>query len=180
MSEKMNEKRREPIHGLFLIALGGVLLLNQLFDGNLFGLMVVAGLGLFFMTWGVLTRTGGLMIPGGILSGIGLGIIVTEGPLANMALRQSYGESWFLASCALGWFAIVVMTGLFSEKMMVWPLIPGGIMATIAASIALGGIFESGLSLAGRGWPIILIALGVWTLINQRRRHEQEKEAIFK
>ncbi|MFN2164310.1 MAG: hypothetical protein ACK2UN_19750, partial [Candidatus Promineifilaceae bacterium] len=78
----MNNRRGQWVGGLFLIGLGLLFLLNQFTD--LPGLENVAiyfvlVLGIIFLAWGVLSREAGLMVPGGILTGIGLGIALVAG-----------------------------------------------------------------------------------------------------
>ena len=63
--------RSGVIAGVALIAIGLLALLSQLVDLQNFGLLVLPTLALIFLAWGLITRTFGLIIPGGILAGIG-------------------------------------------------------------------------------------------------------------
>ncbi len=68
-----------------------------------------------------------------------------------------------------GWFLIVLTTALFTDETQWWPLILGGIMVLIGLAAGFGSVFGSALSLLGRAWPIVLIAVGLYVLYQGRR-----------
>ena len=80
--------KRGPIVGGLLLIFGGLLALTAQFVpdswGFGFGLIVLLGLGLAFILAGILTRRSGWFIPGGILTGIGAGVALVDGPLARL------------------------------------------------------------------------------------------------
>lgn len=147
--------------GIALILIGLALLLNQWLDiGSYLVLLVGAG----FLIWGVLSRRGGLIIPGGVLSGVGLGIIATDGPWSIPAVHP---EGLFLICFALGWFLIPVLTGLFTRRTQWWAIIPGGIMAILGAVVLMRG--DPGAWRDFSGWivSLLLILLGVYLIVRR-------------
>ena len=74
-----------------------------------------------------------MIIPGGVLTGIGLGILAMQVPVQFPAVDQN---SIFLLCFALGWFLITLLTALFASTQW-WALIPGGIMALIGGSLLI-------------------------------------------
>jgi hypothetical protein len=149
--------------GIALILIGIALLLNQWLDiGSYLVLLIGAG----FLVWGVLSRRGGLIIPGGVLSGIGLGILATEGPW-NIPVANPNGM--FLICFALGWFLITLLTGLFTGYTQWWPIIPGGIMAILGAVVLLRGDPRVWQEYSGWIVSFILILLGVYLIVRRGR-----------
>jgi hypothetical protein len=173
MNEKMVKKENGWIGGLVLIAIGLLALFGQLLPEGItsnLGLYIVSALGLIFIIWGIAARNDGLMIPGGILSGIGLGIILIEG--VRWPANVDEGGVFMLAFAA-GWVLIVGLTAVFTPKTHWWPLIPGGIMAVIGLAVLFGGLFMTALELVGILWPVALIILGLFILYQARRPREK-------
>jgi hypothetical protein len=171
--------RNALIGGLILIFGGALALAGQVVPDNWglnFGLLVLLGLGVAFHIAGLLTRQAGWFIPGGILSGIGAGVALVDGPLARFVpagLLPGDDGGLFMLAFAGGWFLIVLTTALFTDETQWWPLIPGGIMALIGLAAGFGSIFETVLSLLGRAWPLALIAAGLYVLLQARRGEKQ-------
>lgn len=149
--------------GIALILIGTGLLLNQWLD---IGSYLVLLVGVGFLVWGVLSRTGGLIIPGGVLTGIGLGILVYEGPWSIPAANPN---GLFLICFAFGWFLIPLLTGLFTCRTQWWAIVPGGIMAILGAAVVWRG--DPGVWRDYSGWIVsfILILLGVYLIVHRSR-----------
>jgi hypothetical protein len=152
-------RRNNLSTGIGLIAIGTLLVLGNIFE---FGIFLVLLLGLVFIAWGIGTRTAGLLIPGGILSGIGTGIALEELLLMS---NDELGGGIFLLSFAGGWFSIVVLSRLFTRDPQWWALIPGAIMSGIGTFVVLtegplrslnedaqGGLF---MLMFAAGWVIV-------------------------
>ena len=173
----MNRKRNEWIGGLLLIGIGLLFLLNQFFDlpalENV-AIFFVLGLGLFFLAWGVYAREAGLMIPGGILTGIGLGIALVAGPFEFEDGNLSGGV--FLGAFALGWVLITIFTALFTDETQWWALIPAAIMAIISGALLVQGPFMVVLEWLGKLWPLALIFGGIAILLGARKYSEKSPE----
>ena len=170
----ISERRSRVAGGAALIAIGLLLLFGSLVDVSWFGLLFLPLLGLIFLLWGAGARNAGLMIPGGILSGIGQGLFLTEGPLAF--LKGDQVGAVFLLCFGAGWMLITLLTALFTDETHRWPLIPGSILALIGGSLLAGGIALDVVRMLGeiinRLWPAALIGFGLYLLI--RRPSAQE------
>lgn len=167
----MDEKRNELFVGILLVGIGLIFLVNQFVEIAFFenlGIFFMLGLGLVFLAWGVISRSDGLMIPGGILSGIGLGtVLVTTVESGSGDL----GGAMFMGAFALGWVIITVFTAVFTDNTHWWPLIPAAIMALISAALLLDGPFMVLLEWVGKLWPLALIAGGIALLWGARKMH---------
>lgn len=165
ITKQVEKKREGLVGGLILVLIGLIALANQFIDFDLFpdlGLLIVPSIGVLFLLWGILTREAGLIIPGGIMSGIGLGILLVAEPFEVFSGVDDGGI--FMLSFALGWVSITVLTAVFTEETHWWALIPGAIMGLIGGAVLAGGVFETMLSLLGKLWPLALIALGIGIL----------------
>ena len=153
----MNKKN--PVNsGIGLVALGVLFLAFQFIDFD--GFLVLPALGIGFIAWAFLSRKKGLLIPGGILSGIALGVTLSESALAS-GLGGNVDDGLFLLGFAAGWFAIAALNLLFFGETQLWPLIPGGLLALIGVGVMTDGVILDMLTHAGRLWPIILIVIGL-------------------
>ena len=163
---KAQEQRNRTVGGLALIVLGLIALAAQFVEiGEWLGLLILPGLGLIFFAWGILTRQSGLMIPGGILSGLGLGTLLVAGPFQNLGGSAEGGI--FMLAFAFGWVLIPIVSTIFTGDNHWWALIPGGIMALIGAGLLLGGVALSLLELLGQIWPVFLILGGLYLILRR-------------
>ena len=100
------------IAGIALVAIGALVLIVQFAESEVLGLLLLSGLGLIFLIWGCLVRSVGLLISGGVLSGIGLGAYLIAGPLSHLD-----GEGGvFLLSFAAGWALITLLSALICRE----------------------------------------------------------------
>jgi hypothetical protein len=165
---KTGESRNHVVGGIALIVLGLIALLAQFSDfGETLGLLIVPALGAIFLLWGILTRQSGLLIPGGILSGIGIGILLIAGPFDSVTGDTSGGI--FMLSFAFGWFLIPVLSTIFTRDNHWWALIPGGIMALIGGGLLFGGAALTVLEYVGEFWPVFLILAGLYLILRRSR-----------
>jgi len=144
--------------GVILIAIGATLFVIQSLhlDPN----VIVLVIGLVFAGAYAATRRYGLLIPAGILTGLGVGILLEDLGMTGDPAALGLG---------LGFLAIYVVDLATRDRRgraRWWPLIPGAILIVIAAA---GGAFgDEGARAVERGWPIILIAIGAWLLLRNR------------
>jgi hypothetical protein len=160
-----NTQRPDRTGAILLIALGIFFLLAQLLE---LGWLMLPAQGAGFLLAGVLRREAGWLIPGGILAGISLGIVLTEGPLPIAVGDQASGGV-FMLSFALGWFSIAILSKLFTDETQWWPLIPAGIMTLIGGAVLAGELGERVLDLFGYIWPLGLIAAGLLVIARHRQ-----------
>lgn len=169
------KEKKERFNGVFLIVIGVFALLNTLFDWGNLGFLILPGLAALFILWGIVSRSSGLFIPGGILAGIGFGTFLVADPLSGLEHGIDDG-ALFMLSFAAGWVLIPVLSVIFTEDKHWWALIPAGIMALIGTSILIGGIAETALNLAGKFWPLILIILGLYALLEREKIADSGKK----
>ncbi|MEM7335929.1 MAG: hypothetical protein AAF490_27875 [Chloroflexota bacterium] len=160
----MTHKKREDLNGgIILVGIGLLFLIGRFINfGGLVEFLILPGLGAIFLLAGILKREAGLMIPGGILSGIGLGIVLSAGPFELLPGVEDGGL--FLMSMGLGFISITFFSALFGKETHWWALIPGGILGFIGLAVSLGGVFITLLELVGTYWPLILVGVGVYTI----------------
>ncbi len=170
MSTSMNvthtNRREAMVGGTLLIAIGVLVLLAQNIKTEALGLLFLPALGGLFLVAGIVGRQAGFIIPGGILTGMGLGVIFTQSP--QFAAAETAQGGVFFIGFALGWFLIPVLTKLFTCETHWWALIPGTIMALIGGALLLGGSALNVLEFAGRWWPLILVALGLSIIVRRK------------
>lgn len=157
-------RRNRIISGFVLILLGGLFLLNQMIEIPSVGKLFLPGLGLVFLVWGMITRTGGLLVPGGILAGIGAGVYLME----TLPLEGEQDAGVFLLAFGGGFALITLLSLFFSTEKHWWALIPGSILVTIGAAVYAGGTALKVLETAGKFWPVLLILIGVWVIFRRR------------
>ncbi|MFQ5594795.1 MAG: hypothetical protein ACE5HA_11675 [Anaerolineae bacterium] len=159
MSAQESERLRGRIStGAVLIVIGLVLLIAQRTDLRAWALLFlgIGFLGMFF--W---SRHYGWLVPGGILTGLGTGIVMAS---ALQNVPDNYEAALFLVSFGLGFILIWVLDILFTRVSNWWPLIPGGIMVLIGLAVGVGGVALDILEFVGNWWPLILVIIGAWIL----------------
>lgn len=152
-----------PIRSNGRLVAGAILILVGL---GLLGLQLTQGAGesLFLLFLGGVFLAGyfsrrayGLLIPAGILLGLGVGSVLQAAFPALEGLNSLGLGLGFLSIFALDW----VMT----RQERWWPMIPGGILVLVG----LADMNEGLASLLRVGWPFILILIGLFLLLSARR-----------
>lgn len=158
--------RRGMVGGTVLIVLGLLIFAEQVLHTHPTGLLFVPLLGAAFLAWGILCRRYGLLIPGGILLGVGAGSFLVDGPLHNLAEPARGGA--FLLAFAAGWLLITLTAFVFQHRLIWWPLIPGGIFSLIGSAMMIGGPALAVVNLANLVWPLALVAIGLSLILRRR------------
>lgn len=139
------------------VATGAILILVGL---GLFALQFIEGFSeavILFLIGGAFVaaylyfRNYGLLIPGGILLGLGLGSVGESSVLA-------FGDFGAIG-LGIGFVAIYVIALVVQGSSHWWPLIPGLIL--IVTGLASGTNLERLLAV---GWPLILVLIGLLLL----------------
>ena len=141
--------RRRVTAGAILIVIGIALLALQLVQG--FGEWIVLILiGGVFVTAYFLRRSYGLLIPGCIILGLGLGAIGTNTMTGVGDFTQ--------IGLGIGFIAIYVIDRVYNNpKTHWWPLIPGGILLVTGIGTLSGDLGR----LIDKGWPLLLVLAGL-------------------
>jgi hypothetical protein len=140
--------------GLLLIAVGAALLV--VVTTGVGGEIVVVTVGVGFLVAYTATRSYGLLIPGAILTGLGMGIVIAS---------QGGPDESVVLGLGAGFLAITVVDVIFGRPRggWWWPLIPGGVLTIVGAS-TFAGIESVGRYVA----PTLLIAVGILLLFRRR------------
>lgn len=159
------EPRDTIVFAIILIAVGIGALALQVFPDS--GGIVVLVIGLALLALFGFTRGYGALVPGGIMTGLGVGIMAQ----GNLALTDEASGGVVVLGLGLGFVSIWVLSAIARlREHHPWPLIPGLILSTVGAALMIGGAAEELL----RFWPVALIALGAvvlwraWTEMRQR------------
>ncbi|MEI6106043.1 MAG: hypothetical protein WCR49_03425 [Opitutae bacterium] len=121
------------------------------------GALLLLGCG--FIVWGAVGRVAALLIPGGILVGIGTGAL----------LRPEHGNAVFLLAMAGGFALISVLTYVFFQKWVRWPVYPAGGLAFAGAIQLAGSGLRQWLRDFAPFWPYALIAIALYLLFTKPR-----------
>jgi hypothetical protein len=158
-----SENRRRSggiIGGAILIAIGLLALLEQFVHVN-WGLYFLPLLALVFLTAGIIERRPGMLIPGGILAGIGAGAILVQSSLFH-GVGDPVRGGLFMITFAAGW-AVITGASYLIGKLMLWPLIPAAIIGLFGVAL-LANI----VPVFSYFWPVALIALGLFLILRRR------------
>jgi hypothetical protein len=168
---------RQYLIGAMIILLGILALLATLTESVFIGEAMVLSIGLAFVAWGTLARQPGLMIPGGILSGIGVGVLLSQYVFAGASGEVQGGV---ITLCmGLGFLLIMPLQQYLTavDRFSWWPAIPGGILSFVGLSLLLGGVGLTALSWLGRLWPLALIIAGAVILYRALGIRQQRADA---
>jgi hypothetical protein len=154
------------VGGAILIAIGLMALVQQFFPINS-GLYFLPMLAVVFLAAGIVGRRPGFLIPGGILAGIGAGVILMDGPFSYMKDQDPARGGVFMLAFAGGWL-LINLASLLTGRLMLWPLIPAAFMGVVGLGLTAGEAGLQFLQLAGVGWPVVLIALGLYLVFRRR------------
>ena len=166
MTDKSSRMRGGLIAGGILILVGAMSLLARF--TNLSPMLYPLGLGIIFLAWGLLARVSGLLVPGGILTGIFAGTALLEGTLKSASEPLRGGA--FLAAFAAGWVLISLLT-IYTEsprKWWSWPLYPAAVLALVSLALFTGETGLKVLEASGYIWPLALIGLGIFLVLKRR------------
>jgi hypothetical protein len=144
--------------GVILIVVGMTLFAVQLL--HLDADVIVLVIGLVFGTAYAGIRRYGLLIPAGILIGLGTGILLEDFGVMGEPVVLGLGLG-FLAI-----YGVDLLTSGARGPGRWWPLIPGAILTVIAGAESTFG--AEGARVIQQGWPILLIAVGAWLLLRGR------------
>jgi hypothetical protein len=168
--ERKNRNVASLVGGAMLILFGGLALLSQIIGGfdfwNDFWPLVIAGFGLVFF---VGMFAGGksaapLAIPGSIITGIGLMMLVQN--LTNHWESWSYGWTVILISVGLGIFIMGIWNGETRQRQSGLRVMGIGVTLFIIFGTFFEMIFNSS-RIAQLGFPVLLILLGAYLIVSR-------------
>jgi hypothetical protein len=154
-----SNRRQVPILGIFLLVLGGALLVNQLTPISFSAIVLGALTGLFALAW-IVWRAGWAVTPTILLAALFVPDLLSD-------LGVLMGDGW--TSLALGLaFGLVWLIGRRAGRRRRWPL-------WLAVIFGLIGITQLSDQLPwlpdlDAFWPVVFIAVGLIIVFDSRRR----------
>jgi hypothetical protein len=143
--------------GIALVVIGILALAIQRFEGPGRALVLLLAGGAFIATY-FYSDIYGLLVPGGILSGLGLGLLFEW---KDIAFRDPNA-----VGLGVGFVAIYVIERAYRRRAHWWPLIPGIILVGSGIGMRYGDVGH----VLWRWTPAILVALGIVMVIRAIRR----------
>ncbi len=148
---------RRSLPGVILILLGVIFIIGQRLGVG--GEGVVAAIGLVFLIAFAFTRNYGFLVPGGIMTGLGIGIVYQS--------QVEGGGAPILLGLGLGFVSIYALDAAGRRAVRGWwPLIPGAVLTLVGLLSASGS--QGWLGIVGQWWPLVLILVGGYLLLRPR------------
>jgi uncharacterized membrane protein len=164
--EIRNDRNRNSgayVGATLLIVLGLSALVANLWGSKYGYESIPLAIGVAFLVAYALTHQYGFLVPGGILSGVGAGL------LASSLINASDAGPYVVIGGGVGFLLIFCIDMLVSRAAMRWwPVIPGGLMVLIGTGTA--GENQDVLRQFEVWSPVVLIAIGVLILFARLRQ----------
>jgi len=174
------QQRMGLVGGVILVLLGAWLLAVQFVPGleNVINIdftwpWIIITIGLLIFVFGLAVGEPGMAVPACVVSGIGL-ILLYQNTTGNW---ESWSYAWTLIPGFVGVGSVI--SGLLGDDRR--RSIGDGLnlMVISAVLFLIFGSFLGGLELLGDYWPVLLILLGTWLLLQPVFRRGR-KEAVKK
>lgn len=161
-----SRRRTNLVGGIILILAGALFLVMQLNPGLRLPLnivitwpMIVVGVGVFLLLFGILVNAPGMAVPACIVGGIG-GILYYQNLTGDWA---SWAYAWTLIPGLAGVGSI--LSGLLGGNFRQSLRDGGGLIIISVIMFAIFSSFMGGPKFLGVYWPVLIILLGLWLLI---------------
>lgn len=154
------------VGGIVLIGIGVLVLVVNLVKSETLAMLVLPLLGIAFLAWAFFSRRFPLVIPGSILLGLGVGVLISA--QMTTVVDEAKGGVVVLGLAA-GFLGIALLAPLFEKVRAWWALIPAAILALVGVPLMLGDQGIRFLEVVGQWWPLILVAVGLYVLLVPRR-----------
>jgi hypothetical protein len=144
--------------GVVLLVVASLALLNRYLPTRS-EFLVLPLLGLGFTTWSVLARVPGLLVPGGVLFGVGSGIWAQR--FYGLGGGSNSGQALFLLCLAVGFLLITLFSLIFFRSRVLWPLWPASFIGLAGALRLMGASWQEYLWRVLPYWPFALLVIGL-------------------
>ncbi|NMA70692.1 MAG: hypothetical protein GX961_02080 [Firmicutes bacterium] len=143
--------------GLVLVIVGIVLYFLVREQGSGSGGVILALIGSAFMVFYALTNQSGYLVPGGLMTGLGIGIDWPH------AWWPGFQGSTVLIGLGLG--LLVVWVGSRRGEGH-WALASGVVLLLVGALTGVGDI----MAFLSLWWPVVVAAIGLWVILAGSRK----------
>jgi len=121
------------------------------------GGLVVTVIGVAFLVAFAFMRQYGYLVPGGIMTGLGVGIVASE----RLALADEQTGGSIVLGLGLGFLSIWVIGAIVRvSRHHWWPIVPGGILVVVGGALLIGGQAVNLLDY----WGVVIVAIGLFVL----------------
>lgn len=151
--------RPQRVTGLVLVLSGAALV--TVFQLRLPTAIAPALAGAVLLGLFAATRTYGYLLPGGALTGLGIGLMLESARDASGATATGLGAGFLFVSVTDH-----LAAGGRSNRW--WPLLAGVLLVAVGAAQYAGS--RGWLVTTARWWPLLLVLAGVWRFVRQLRR----------
>ena len=155
--------------GVVLLVLALLALVNRYFPTRSDSL-VLPLFGFGFTLWSVTARMPGLLVPGGILLGIGSGIWAQR--FYGLGGGSNSGQALFLFCLGMGFLLITLFSLIFFRSRVVWPLWPAAFIGFAGALRLMSSAWQNYLWGVLPYWPFALLAIALWLLLYRPSRRK--------
>jgi hypothetical protein len=152
--------------GIVLIGIGVLVLIVNLLKSETLAMLVLPLLGIAFLAWAFFSRRFPLVIPGSILLGLGVGVLISVQMTTTTAEPKG---GVVVLGLAVGFAAIALLAPLFEKVRAWWALVPAFILALVGIPLMMGDQGIQFLQVVGQWWPLILVVIGLYVLFVPRR-----------
>ncbi len=154
---------RDWIAGALLVIVGSFFLAERLVPGLERFIPLLVGLALIGLF--LVTRAMGALVPGGVLSGVGVGAVVASQP------DSPYGGGAFLISTGAGFLVVALLAAIYQlREARAWPLVPGSLLIATGVVVIASNQGQAMLEAARTWWPLALLLVGGWVLVGAQRQ----------
>lgn len=156
-----DNRRGRLVAGGVLLAVALAALAAPYLPPGLAGRAFLPFLGVAFVVWAALSRSIGLLVPGGVLLGVGVGAW----------LQANYGPAAFLFSLAGGFLSISLLSVLiFGVKHKTWwTVFPAGGLTFAGIVVSGGPAVREVLRNLQHFWPYALIVVALALIVSALR-----------
>lgn len=165
----------KSLFGIFLVFSGSFLLLERLalIDGDIFLLLLGVA---FLLAYFINSRTLGFLIPGSLLTWLGLYTLLMEQTFWE--IKNQYAGGLLFLALGLAFCCIFIHTFRQSEgHLRFWPLYPGIILILFSLIVEFEFAFipKEYLEYINTYWPGILVLIGLILLVTSRRQTSESE-----
>jgi hypothetical protein len=148
-------RRDRGFAALLLLTAGLMVLAERALHTSTSAVPLAIGIGL--LVWAVVARSAGLLVAGGVVTGVGSGVLLASGPLRGADANLIGGA--FLLSIAGGFALIALLSWISLRDVQHWAWITAPFPGVIGAGLLAGP--DSAATVIGWLLPVALIAAGI-------------------